>query len=263
MTSVAGETTRMCRSCGEEYPATSQFFTPKKSCLLGLGWHCKPCRAEQERVRRVECADKIAAYKRRPEVAARRRELAARPEKKQRDAEWQRNNREKCREYGRRYYANHPEKSREYYESHKKEHAQWMREWSDARPEYGREAQRRWRASHPDRVQENNRNSDARRRGAKGSFTRADVTAMYVRQEGRCLYCNKLVGDDFHADHYIPIARGGTNLPLNIVIACPTCNLSKGSKLPSEFLTHSNVTNELVGASASAPHPLYKEVFYG
>jgi 5-methylcytosine-specific restriction endonuclease McrA len=33
----------------------------------------------------------------------------------------------------------------------------------------------------------------------------------------------------------VPLSRGGSNGPENIVIACPTCNLAKKDKMPHEW----------------------------
>lgn len=41
---------------------------------------------------------------------------------------------------------------------------------------------------------------------------------------------------EHHIDHFIPMARGGTDDLANLVLACSVCNKSRGSKLPEEFL---------------------------
>ena len=88
---------------------------------------------------------------------------------------------------------------------------------------------------HREQRRANNRNRRARKRVAPGNHTAADVTAQYLRQHGLCYWCGEKVGKDYHVDHVIPLARGGGNGPDNLVIACPTCNLAKGAKLPHEF----------------------------
>lgn len=68
-----------------------------------------------------------------------------------------------------------------------------------------------------------------------GTFTADDVLIQYRSQRGKCWHCGKPVGDDYHVDHLIPLARGGTNDARNIVISCPFCNMSRGAKLPQEW----------------------------
>src|SRR3546814_13360528 len=66
-----------------------------------------------------------------------------------------------------------------------------------------------------------------------GEFTAEDIDAMLAAQKKKCWYCGtKLTA--YHVDHRIPLARGGSNGPANLVIACPACNLSKGAKMPWE-----------------------------
>lgn len=75
----------------------------------------------------------------------------------------------------------------------------------------------------------------ARLVAASGRHSGADVKQQYKRQQGVCYWCKVPLNGDFHVDHLIPLAKGGTNGPENIVCACPTCNLSKADKMPWEF----------------------------
>ena len=36
-------------------------------------------------------------------------------------------------------------------------------------------------------------------------------------------------------DHVIPLAKGGASTLENLQLTCPSCNMSKGMKLPHEF----------------------------
>ena len=74
-----------------------------------------------------------------------------------------------------------------------------------------------------------------RAQASETSFTVTDVERQYQSQKGHCYYCKRKVGDTYHVDHVIPLSRGGSNGPENIVIACPDCNHSKSDKLPSEW----------------------------
>jgi 5-methylcytosine-specific restriction endonuclease McrA len=75
----------------------------------------------------------------------------------------------------------------------------------------------------------------SRKMRATGTHTAADVQAQYKRQHGRCYWCSKKVGSDYHVDHVVPLFLGGSNGPENIVVACPWCNESKGAKHPMDW----------------------------
>lgn len=75
---------------------------------------------------------------------------------------------------------------------------------------------------------------NARRRAAEGYFTHMDIHAIWVKQSGKCAYC-EVSPPKFHIDHIIPISRGGSNWPSNLQLLCPPCNLRKHNKLPEEM----------------------------
>ena len=68
------------------------------------------------------------------------------------------------------------------------------------------------------------------------AFTRFNV---FLRDRFTCQYC----GDDFPThdltfDHVVPRSRGGWTTWENVVTACSSCNLMKGSRLPVEAAMH-------------------------
>jgi 5-methylcytosine-specific restriction endonuclease McrA len=104
----------------------------------------------------------------------------------------------------------------------------------------GRERRKaEWRALNPERHRLYFRVYAHKRRvrvaTAEGNHTAIDVRRQYVVQGGRCFWCDAVVGNRYHVDHLIPIARGGGNGPENIVISCGTCNHKKGAHLPLEW----------------------------
>lgn len=83
------------------------------------------------------------------------------------------------------------------------------------------------------------RNRRAKIRLSEGAHTADDVLSKIEQQKGLCYYCNGDISGGKHTvDHYIPIAKGGSNGPDNIVIACARCNCSKSDKLPDEFFSY-------------------------
>jgi 5-methylcytosine-specific restriction endonuclease McrA len=52
----------------------------------------------------------------------------------------------------------------------------------------------------------------------------------------RCVYCGTGLGlENATLDHVIPLSRGGSHAPGNLVSACQPCNQLKGALLPAEF----------------------------
>lgn len=70
----------------------------------------------------------------------------------------------------------------------------------------------------------------ARQRAAAGSFTAAQVDALYLAQRARCACCRVKLNGVFHRDHRTALANGGTNDIGNIELLCGSCNLRKGAK---------------------------------
>lgn len=112
-------------------------------------------------------------------------------------------------------------------------------DWCKRNPELTAAASRRYRAAHPDRMKIQWALGNAKRRQAiAGSLTaldRAKTSAYRVKiLNNPCHYCGE-VKEEMHTDHYYPLARGGTDHWFNLVRACKDCNLSKQSRLASEF----------------------------
>lgn len=55
--------------------------------------------------------------------------------------------------------------------------------------------------------------------------------AIYRRDRGICHLCGAhRPPDDFHLDHLVPLARGGTHDESNLAVACPGCNMGRGAR---------------------------------
>jgi len=86
----------------------------------------------------------------------------------------------------------------------------------------------RWRAEAAQRRR--------REAAAEGAHSKDDRARLYEEQKGRCYYSEEPLGSDAHLDHFMPLARGGSDGADNLVLSCPSCNQRKGAKLPWEFL---------------------------
>jgi 5-methylcytosine-specific restriction endonuclease McrA len=64
------------------------------------------------------------------------------------------------------------------------------------------------------------------------AFTRFNV---FLRDKFLCQYCGEgFPTHELTFDHIVPRSRGGRTVWANVVTACGTCNLQKGSRLPRE-----------------------------
>lgn len=70
----------------------------------------------------------------------------------------------------------------------------------------------------------------------KNTITPNDIQKLLQQQHYRCWWCHvEVKGYDFHFDHIIPFAKGGTNSISNICISCKKCNASKAARMPWDF----------------------------
>lgn len=97
-----------------------------------------------------------------------------------------------------------------------------------------KERNRRWVDNNQSKVRAYRTNRKARAKNAEGSFSHDDVARLIESQNGTCYWCKKEL-DDYHVDHFVPLKCGGSNWPSNLVVACPTCNMSRGTKPAEEF----------------------------
>lgn len=225
-------TTKICSGCRRELPATLDYFNRKGRSNDSLRAKCKDCERDYREVNKDH-----------------RREV---------DRQWRRANKEHKAAYMRDYYRkNRKQELARYYrwkEEHREEIKEYWREYCRERKSKKREYDQQYRIANRDKIRagkkkwvENNRESirlkgrvyaalrNARKRKTGGSYTKKDIKDQYARQHGKCYYCGQKVGDTYHVDHVVPLSRGGSNSPENLVVACVHCNLSKSNKLPHEW----------------------------
>lgn len=162
--------------------------------------------------------------------------------------------REKCRAYAQ---SERGKANRARYDAENAEAiAATKREWRAANPEkvkeHRRESQKRnrasanerlkrWQARNPEKRLAEVHKRRARLAGAGGSYTAADIDAIRIAQTDkrgrvRCWICGKpMPANDQTIDHFIPLARGGSNDASNLHLVHSKCNSSKNAKHPFEL----------------------------
>jgi 5-methylcytosine-specific restriction endonuclease McrA len=154
---------------------------------------------------------------------------------------WAAANPEKVREMRAAYYLQHADKLKAKQRAYKAEHAEQVADRAHfghlARKEHHNALARAWKAAHPEKVRAAAVNRQAMLKKAPGKITPEDVLAQYATQNGTCFYGpHSLAQDNYQLDHYIPLKKGGSNEPSNIVLACPACNGSKHDSWPWDFI---------------------------
>lgn len=214
-----------CTACGELFPCTVGFFYTKvrENGRRYYTAKCIECTKEERAKQRDEQSDKVKdssrkSYDRHKDKYndRRRQKFASSPElrekKNQKTKQWFDENKDRMVAYRRLYRTENKQliaaRAAIFYKNNR------------------------------DRFRQYRRARKATLRCSDGSFSALDIQKQIADQNEKCFWCQCCLSDDYHCDHYIPLARGGNNKPYNIVISCPTCNLSKGAKLPVEFFRY-------------------------
>ena len=204
---------KVCTKCGEAKPATTEFFALSSRNSSGFQSACKKCNNAWYAANKEKRQDYNRAYRESNRAKATERMRMWRSKNRERELAREKKRREQKPEL-------FAEKARRYNLAHKEENA---------------ERRRRYVAMNREMVRARNQRRRTRKMSAEGTHTGTDIQAQYERQRGKCYYCGKKVGKNYHVDHVVPLSRGGTNDPDNLVIACPSCNTSKCDKLPHEW----------------------------
>ena len=93
-----------------------------------------------------------------------------------------------------------------------------------------------WRAANPDACRIHHQNRRARKRSNGGRLSPDIADRLFKLQRGKCACCGNPLGNDYHLDHIMPLALGGTNTDGNMQLLTAKCNLQKNAKHPVDFM---------------------------
>jgi 5-methylcytosine-specific restriction endonuclease McrA len=213
--------TLTCVECGINKPATLEYFGKNSYSPTGLYIKCKDCMNKYNRKLRRNNPNALA-------------------KERAKNARWRKENPERA------VLSRKKQRATEHYKQHSRAYA---RQYRRERAEYYREKHRAWRETEQYqayrsryfqredvkiRVRIASHIRRARYLAAPGRYTAQDIQHKLQAQKSKCYYCQKHL-EQYHIDHVIPLSRGGTNWPDNLVLACPTCNYRKHVKLPHEW----------------------------
>jgi hypothetical protein len=261
-------TLKICYQCQEEKPITD--FPKNRTKVDGLDIRCKACIKEKNRLSYFKHKDKRRTYareyskkhpERRAEIAKAYRETHKEQLREYHRAYHASHKARRSKTYQERrklkarlQYANDPayrEACKQRWAAYRKANLgkvrETLREWVAKNREHVREKAREHRArktieerramdaaarqKHRAKRQAKNAEAFKRRYGAEGEITNTYLNELHHWSDHCCWYCGKPLEGKETLEHIVPLARGGTNYPYNVVLSCTADNFSKQDRL--------------------------------
>lgn len=190
---------KVCTMCGEEKPASLEFFYKNNKGRLNLSSRCKECMKQ-----------------------------------------WKRDNRDKVRASGRRYYEKHKDRIKQYRNENKSAKSEYDKRYraknrdrlSEYRSQYYRDNKKRlndYRKEHYENNKQDYIANSAKRKADKRNQTPDFANLKLIA----AIYKNCPEG--YHVDHMIPLSMGGLHHESNLCYLPASINMAKGDKYIEEF----------------------------
>lgn len=93
-----------------------------------------------------------------------------------------------------------------------------------------------WRLANPESRRVYDQNRRARKSASGGSLSKDISERLFALQRGKCACCGKPLGKNYHLDHIMPLALGGSNTDDNMQLLRQLCNNQKYAKHPVDFM---------------------------
>lgn len=207
---------KTCSKCEAEKLPTE--FSVRKDSCDGLNSCCKSCKSA--------AASSWAQANPEKKKANSAAWVAANPVRsKATNAAYYANNKDKAKSDTSAWRAANPEKVRAYKDAYYKANAEKVKMASVV-----------WGKAHPESHRITEQNRRAKKRAAGGRLSKSLSAQLFKLQRGKCACCGQRLGKDFHLDHSMPLALGGSNTDGNMQLLRSTCNLQKSAKHPVDFM---------------------------
>lgn len=189
---------KTCACCGEELPATLEFFYKEPRGGPGFRSKCKKCMRMQGK-------------------------------------QWRENNKEAIKQKREEKKEWHSEYYKKWREDNKEYRSEYHRQWREDNKEHLTEYFRQYLKDNREKRYANNARREAIKKGAAvgKDFTRQDVLDKWGTD---CHICGEPIDlDEWHQDHVIPLqpeeGEPGPHTLDNVKPSHPDCNMSKGNKI--------------------------------
>lgn len=158
---------------------------------------------------------------------------------------WREKNLEKLKAYRKGYVqANKEEmvaKAKVYREKNRDRRAAYDKEWRIENGAQKKATYKAWAADNPEKLNERRSKYRVKLRSNPLNTSTHRLRKFLKDQKVPCHYCNTEWDESFHVDHLIPVNSGGPEADWNLRSSCMPCNLSKGPKMPWNFMQSPNL----------------------
>ena len=184
--------TKICTKCGQELPATSEYFYKDKTHKDGLVSFCKNCKEQYHKQYRQENKEKKSEY----------------------DKQYCQINKDKVKESQKQKYIKNIEKRKRYSRQRYKEKSEEIKEyWKQCRRQ------------NPEKFRIRAQKRKAMQKGLVSNYNSKTWETLKQYFSNKCAYCGK--EKKLSQDHFVPLVNGGEYTCNNIIPACQSCNSSK------------------------------------
>jgi HNH endonuclease len=195
--------------------------------------HCKACTSAKNIAHRAANLDKAKA-----------RSLAWNKANSERvkvtTKEWREANKDKIKATRDAYMSINADRYKAHYIANKEKRKAWMAAWYKKNSAKLKDSRAAYYIANPKArkaaTQTSNHTRRARKLAAGGKLTRNIAETLFHLQKGKCPCCAKPLGSDYHLDHQLPLALGGTNADNNMQLLRAECNQKKHAKHPVDFM---------------------------
>lgn len=234
---------RICTKCGTEKPLTD--FYKKKE---GFRRECKQCEIARSRAWNVAHSERVKVNNAAWYAANTERAKATNADwcaansdrAKATQIAWRAANPDRVKALGAAWYAANMDKSKAANAAWREANAERAKAntaaWRAANLDKFKTMSSAWRVSNPDAARIHHQNRRARKKQAEGKLSKGLKSKLFVQQKGMCPCCKQPLGDDFHMDHVMPLALGGSNTDDNMQLLRKKCNLEKHASHPIDFM---------------------------
>ena len=210
---------KICTKCGEEFPATSEFFNIQKRGKYGFQPKCKGCCKQYRQANKIKINMRVKKWR------ESNKEKISVQRKKHRQA-----NKVKINVRVKKYRRDNKEelsiKRKKYRQINKEKIIIQQREYQQINKEKISARHKKYRKDNPDKVN----NYIANYRAKK--FSQIYILTETEKDQIELLYRKRQeLGSGWHVDHIIPISKGGFHHPANLQIVTAQYNLQKHDKL--------------------------------